>query len=327
MPRLTQLEELLFPVTEHPVFVNVPTKSGERRLSVPDKKAIVNTQNYRVLGVVSRGYRLVTNREALKWAYECCSIAYPETKPGEWAVTASDAPQTGGHCFIDLMHNSTRLDFSFVPAKDKPDAFGPFIRVTNSYNGLRALSFDIGFFRKVCKNGMILPQSIISFKFNHLQRDISEKIRFEIDNKKLSALKASFNDYFAGLQACRMPRAYFEPLVCGALLIHEPKRMCEGPKKIIEDWTALNRHLNALCDHYFMELGDNAYAAFNAITDFASNPPENCCVHRERNSFQRLAGVWLSTFNQECRKDNFEILEYFGRLAKGNEELDTSKLN
>ena len=96
MPRLTQLEELLFPVEEHPVFVNVPTKSGERRLSVPDKKAIVNTQNYRVLGVVSRGYRLVTNREALKWAYECCSIAYPETKPGEWAVTTSDAPQTGG---------------------------------------------------------------------------------------------------------------------------------------------------------------------------------------------------------------------------------------
>ena len=144
------------------------------------------------------------------------------------------------------MHNSTRLDFRFVAAKDKPDAFGPFIRVTNSYNGLRALSF-------------------------------------EINNKKLSALKASFNDYFAGLQTCRLPRAYFEPLVCGALLIHEPKRVYEGPKKILEDWSALNRHLNALCDHYFMELGDNAYAAFNAITDFASNPPENCCVLRERH--------------------------------------------
>ena len=44
--------------------------------------------------------------------------------------------------------------------------------------------------------------------------------------------------------------------------------------------------------------------------------------HRERNSFQRLGGFWLSTFNQECRKDNFEILEYLGKLAKGNEELN-----
>ena len=30
-----------------------------------------------------------------------------------------------------------------------------FIRLTNSYNGLRAPAFDIGFHRKVCKNGLI----------------------------------------------------------------------------------------------------------------------------------------------------------------------------
>ena len=55
MPRLTQIDDVLFPVEEHPVFVSVHTKSGERRLSVPDKKAIVNTKNNRVLGIVSRG--------------------------------------------------------------------------------------------------------------------------------------------------------------------------------------------------------------------------------------------------------------------------------
>jgi len=322
MPRLTQIDDLLFPVEEHPVFVNINTKSRERVLPVPDKKAIVNAKTDRVLGVVGRGYRLVTNTKALEWAYQCCVTAFPETKPGEWSVNAGDAPQTGGHCFIDLTHNSTVLDFSTVQAKNRPDVFGPFIRVTNSYNGLRALAFDIGFYRKVCKNGMILPQSVISFKFNHLQRDISEKITFVIDNKKLSSLTASFNDYFAGLQACRMPRAYFEALVCGVLLIREPKDINKSPRKIIEDWTSLNRQLNTLCDHYFMEIGDNAYAAFNAITDFASHPPDNRCVHRERHSFQRLAGDWLSTFNQECRKDNFEILEYLGGLAKGNEKLN-----
>ncbi len=55
MPRLTQLDDVLFPVEEHSVFVGVRTKSGEQRLSVPDKKAIVNTKTNRVLGVVSRG--------------------------------------------------------------------------------------------------------------------------------------------------------------------------------------------------------------------------------------------------------------------------------
>ena len=49
MPRLTQLDDVLFPVEEHSVFVGVRTKSGERRLSVPGKKAIVNTKTNQVL--------------------------------------------------------------------------------------------------------------------------------------------------------------------------------------------------------------------------------------------------------------------------------------
>jgi|GEM_PF-6289583 len=41
-----------------------------------------------------------------------------------------------------LVHNSTALDFTFVPAAERPEAFGPFIPATNSYNGLRALSLQ-----------------------------------------------------------------------------------------------------------------------------------------------------------------------------------------
>jgi len=40
-------------------------------------------------------------------------------------------------------------------------------------------------------------------------------------------------------------------------------------------------------------LGENAYAVLNVITEFASHPPANRHVHRERNSLQQLAGTWL----------------------------------
>jgi len=317
MPRLTQIDEVLFPVEEHPVFVSVPTESGERRLSVPDKKAIVNKKTNRVLGVVSRGYRLVTNREALDWAYQCCQTTFPETKPGEWEVKATDAPGTGGHCFVDLVHNSAALDFQFVPAKDRPDAFGPFIRVTNSYNGLRALAFDIGFLRKVCKNGLILPKSIIRFKFTHLQRDIGKEINFEVAHERLSKLRASFSEYLGVLRDCKVTHQEFEPLFRGVLLIRKPKDMKpDGP--IASDWGVLSQHMGALCSRYRDDLGENAYAVFNAITEFASHPPENRCVHRDRHSFQRLAGDWMSRFSQECRQLGFTISDYLADLAKGN---------
>src|SRR5437867_2100921 len=116
MPRLTKINDVLFSVDEHPVFVSVTENGDERRLAVPEKKAIVNRKTSRVLGIVSQGYRLVSNQEALDLAHKCCRSVFPETQSGEWDVSAVDAPSTAGYCHIDLVHNSTALDFNYVPA-------------------------------------------------------------------------------------------------------------------------------------------------------------------------------------------------------------------
>jgi hypothetical protein len=258
---------------------------------------------------------MVPNQEALDWAYQCCRTVFPETKPTEWGVNASDSPSTGSYCFIDLVHNTTALDFEFVPAKDRPDVFGPFIRVTNSYNGLRALTFNIGFYRKVCQNGLILPKSIIRFTFTHLRKDIGETIRFVIDHERLAKFKESFNEYLKALRECTVPRSEFEPFFCGVLLIHKPK---EPESPIAMEWDTLSKHLGILFDRYVEDLGENAYALFNAMTEFASHPLENRCVHRDRHSFQRLAGDWLSKFSQECLHPDFVLSVYLEKLAKTN---------
>lgn len=59
--------------------------------------------------------------------------------------------------------------------------------------------------------------------------------------------------------------------------------------------------MGGLSDRYIAEFGENAYAVFNAATDFASHPPANRFVCRERHSLQRLAGRWLSEFSEECQ--------------------------
>ena len=75
---------------------------------------------------------------------------------------------------------------------------------------------------------------------------------------------------------------------------------------------ALEAHLRALEKRYRDELGDNAYAAFNAITDFASHPPASPLVRRDRHAMQRLAGAWLSGFSRECREAGFGVGRYAG---------------
>ena len=67
---------------------------------------------------------------------------------------------------------------------------------------------------------------------------------------------------------------------------------------------------------YATDLGENAYAAFKAVTEFASHPPENRCVHRDRHSLQCLAGSWLTSFTTESRKPGFRLDDYLIELAK-----------
>jgi hypothetical protein len=309
----------MFPVELHPVFASVHTVSGDRRISVPDKRAIVNQESQRVLGIVSRDYVLVTNQQALEWAYQCCITVFPETSSGEWEVMVVDAPSTGGHCYIDLVHNSAGLDFSFVQAGERPDAYGPFIRVTNSYNGLRALGFEIGFYRKICKNGMILREIIIQFKYVHLRRDLGETIRFEVADERLTKAKKSFGEYLGALHSCHVAREYFEPLIKGVLVISSPASLKPNTRES-EDWKALQVHIREMSNRYASEVGENAYAVFNAITEFASHPPTNRCLHRDRHSLQQLAGAWLNTFSQQCRQSNFIIAEYVSELTKDLEK-------
>ena len=73
-----------------------------------------------------------------------------------------------------------------------------------------------------------------------------------------------------------------------------------------------------MCDRYAQELGENAYAVFNVITEFASQPPRNRCVYRERHSLQRLAGAWLTDFSRESRKPDFDLGTHIENLTKNN---------
>ena len=314
MSRISSLDSILFPVQQHAVYVSLPNPTGELRLTVPDKKAIVNARNNRVLGIVGNAYRLVTNSQALEWANQCCRTVFPEAAPDEWKVSAVDAPATGGHCFFDLVHNSAALNFDFVSPGARPEIYGPFIRVANSYNGLRALKFDIGFYRKVCSNGLIAPRSIIQFKFSHVRRDIRDTIQFAISHAELTTLKASFNESLAALRGCKLSRSDFEPLIRKVLLLRESAH--PRNEKSQEAWATLNTYITELSSRYVGLLGENAYALLNAITDFASHPPANQHVHRERHSLQRLAGSWLSEFSQLCRRPDFSADKFLAEPAK-----------
>ncbi|MBK9991055.1 MAG: DUF932 domain-containing protein [Verrucomicrobia bacterium] len=307
MPRITRLNEIMFPVEEHPVFARISEDGFDHDLVIPSKKAIINGRTRKVIGVVGQNYRTVSNTEALDMATRCCATVFPETKPGEWQAATVDGPSTAGYCQIDLRHNTAALNFNCVPAANRPEVFGPFIRVTNSFNTSRALNFAIGFYRKVCKNGMILPQEIIRFSFVHSRRALNSEIMFTVDKFELEKYKGLFTQSMAVLNSCTVLPQHFDLLMRAGLSIQPPANLTDSPR-IASDWGKLGAHITEVNTRYAGELGENAYAVFNAITDIASHPPtENCCVRRDRHSFQSLAGSWLASFTTACSAPSFSI--------------------
>jgi hypothetical protein len=125
------------------------------------------------------------------------------------------------------------------------------------------------------------------------------------------------------MRGCSVPRSLFEPLTLGVLRLHEPKGTDKNGLRT-KDWGLLKTHVRRLSDHYVGELGENAYALFNTITDFASRPLSNRCVHRERHNFQRSAGKWFSVFSRQCAEQGFTIDEYFKKLSTAGGEADST---
>ena len=83
----------------------------------------------------------------------------------------------------------------------------------------------------------------------------------------------------------------------------------------MDAWRDLYTDVQLLAQKYASELGPNAYAILNTVTDLASRPPDNRWVRRESHSLQRLAGKWLAEFTEERKRKPFDLAAYVRRLA------------
>lgn len=85
----------------------------------------------------------------------------------------------------------------------------------------------------------------------------------------------------------------------------------------------LDADLVARRDRYFGDLGANAYAAFNLVTDFASHPPESHRMRRDRPSLERMAGSWLRGFRAAAKEPGFTVAKHIEEL--GNRVMPTQR--
>ncbi|MCS3953122.1 DUF932 domain-containing protein [Salinibacter ruber] len=274
-------------------------------------KAIVDCEREYVFKVVSESYELITNQEAVDIGERAYGKLFPDaSNHGNFNTLSVIAPGTRAHCHIDLVHES--FDFAVW----EQDEYIPYLRVTNSYNSTHALKYRIGFVRKACTNGVIFDDEVVNVNLPHTRsklegEDVSEVVELEADVERLRKLEENFVDYLKQLQEIRVPKLYTSPVAARALDLDfgvdsddEDRRERERRKA-----KEFNREIQTRVDRYYPDLGPNAYAMFNVISDYAT--------HREKakerlriNTFQRRTGDWIRDFIGQQDDPHFGLDSY-----------------
>ena len=299
----------LFNVEKAPLFTTVIKEGEIRRISSARRIALVDTDAGEIVGVVSNDYHLFTNREALDLSLKFCLEAFPDTSASEWVFREAHGPTSRSWVAMDLFHRSCAINLGGGLASED---FTPFVRVTNSYNTSRAVRLDVGFMRGMCSNGMIFSEEAAKILASHTDEGI-RRLKITHPFEGMAALIKQFGETVAEVRAVKVTSeegAEIARRVIGWPVLPDKATPRQRAEQHLLDADLLTRR-----NQYFRELGENAYAAFNVMTDLASHPPKNSRFRRDRPSLERRAGAWLRGFRKDSHRPDFSIAGHIAEMA------------
>ncbi len=235
-------------------------------------------------------------------------------------------PTTYSYCHIQLIHE--RANFEVF----EQDVWLPFLQISNSYNRTFALSYELGFVRKMCMNGVIFKKNTVEIKAVHNK---SENLdwKMNVGIEELKKMELEFVGYMKNLQRFYISPKHIVPLICKILnfefelgdgLKKDAFNINRDKAKQIEkdraDFNELKSVIHNLSETYFNEMGHNAYAAFNIVTDLISNEHKNVSKFNKfalhSTSYYYKPTEWLFDFIKKIEKTDFDIHEYLNDYLK-----------
>ena len=299
-----------FPIAEAPVHATVTHNGAARNVRLPHRKALVAADTGEVIGIVGDGYKIFTNDQAVGLCYNFCLEAFPDTKAAEWNFVEGHGPATRSWAAMDIHHQSHAMN---LMGNGRPsELFTPFVRITNSYNGTRALRIDVGFLREHCSNGVIFEQEAATLTVPHTRQGI-HSLKVARPFEGMGELRKKFCNTLAGIRGVAVglddARQLVRSVIGWPTLPEKPKGW------EISDQSKLDADLDSRLKGYYDDLGGRGYTAFNTMTDLAARPPQSPRFRRDRPTLERRAGAWLRDFHTASARPGFSIVGHLAELA------------
>lgn len=305
--RNTDIDKAFFPVELNPLFYRNNDKESmfnENLSPVKNYNALIDKTTGTILSVVTNDYRLVTNHEAYTIGIDCYQSIFGVGDKNKFKIFNVFLSVNKTICFIDLLYEGYEINIY------KGELYLPYLRIVNSYNKQRALSFELGFCRKLCSNGVIFEKQAIQLRYYHTKNSFSFNIDRDNLPEKFETLKNNFIDSNIHLYEISLNKKYALSLMMKIFDINITKdannEFTKLQEKRIEDFIY---RAESLLNKYINKMGENVYAIFNACTDYASNLPENQSSYFT-DLLQRKAGNWFENFIEQEKKKDFSYENY-----------------
>ena len=320
-PEFRNVEETFFPVSMRPATCR-GNHGAERTL--PGYYALYDDDRDVPFTVVSRHYKLITNEDAYYMA-EALARGVFGRHIEEFKCYNIHMPKTYGSCRIDLILPQSM----FYPFGNAKESWTPFIRISNSYNRTIRLRYEIGFCRWICLNGVIFGKKGYSISFAHLNiEDWKYKMeRFVKEVRmKLGPIDDMINVFgkkLGELNDIKIPLEMVLPTFCKVFSVPDIDSEDVTPASRIKYLVQADSVKRAGAS-YYDELGSNAYAMMNVLTDFASFPVGRVS-QTHIHSYQSKVGEWINELLEAKSKDSFCLEDFIGKDAIAHaEKLETA---
>ncbi len=312
-----KLQEILFKVKLQDIHSNFrfPNTLFPLPINTPNYMAVVNQSNGQIMSIVGKNYQLISNEDAIEKGKQIFTQLYPFVKPDELIPYKVIAPQSKASAYIDLIHET--VDFEVF----EQETWLPFLRTSNSYNRSVALSYEIGFVRKLCSNGVIFNKQSIKLKYLHNK---GNRVDIVSAANRIKTTSALFVMQCKSLKDYPIPKELMFALVCQILNVNLELPKDNQLKKKINSLQSLIELTKILTARYTNELGSNAYAAFNVLTDLVSHQDQyknlTGYYFNVRSYFSKPAD-WMDDFLIQTKKEKFLYQDYLKETIDNLENI------
>lgn len=306
---LFDTNEIFFPVDLCKLYWESPDKRdmfGNLQTVCEDFNAVVDLERDYVFATVTREYVLIPNREAAELGFDLLAHLFHLLDDGRCYAAAYWTTSKRSECEIDIV-----LDYeAALPLAD--EGWRPMVKVVNSYNKKRKLTFYLGFCRvdgEGCSEGAFLISGL-TLELNSTHNASAAALRGilfdrvdanpDMDVKRIArALEAKMER----LKSISLTRSNMLSL-CGKIFGFSTSKADGEPSDAREKAAALIKA------RVPMKKGrGDAYAFFVAMMAYASTS-EKFTRRAQTTKSELQLGAWLDSFVQAVSKPNFQLRKY-----------------